>query len=167
MDEISQSVLQQLITPVAIIPACGLLCLSTNARLTSVLGRIRALHGELLEHAGQADQKEPELNQISTLRIEGLTHQSQSLIRRATMLRHEMILLFIAIICLIITALVLGLSTIADGLQTLGAITLAMGLISTGAAMVVAIREMSHATQNVQYEHDRIDDLVRSIGAKS
>ncbi|MFG0257719.1 MAG: DUF2721 domain-containing protein [Phycisphaerales bacterium JB043] len=167
MDEISQSVLQQLITPVAIIPACGLLCLSTNARLTSVLGRIRTLHRELLDHADRLERRESTGVQVRTLRLEGLEHQSHSLLKRASMLRTEMILLFFAIICMIITALVLGLSTVARGLESAGAVTLALGLVSAGVAMGIAIVEMSRSTQNVRYEHDRIEELVRSLGEES
>ena len=45
----ANSIIQQIIAPATMVPACGLLILSSTVRMNTALGRVRAFHTERLD----------------------------------------------------------------------------------------------------------------------
>jgi len=159
------NVIQEIIAPAAMIPACGLILLSSTARMNTVLARIRAFHHEMLdiwcEEADDASRR----GKIRALRIEGLDEQIHRLIRRAGLLRVTMLQLFGAIACNLLS--VIGLATRfviddADRLYTGAVVLFILGVAGMLGAMLTSVLEVRAILVTVLFEHDRVEGLIRT-----
>lgn len=156
-------VIRQIIAPATMIPACGLLLLSTTARMNTVLARIRAFHHERLDvwrldaKPGSRDQ------QVRDLRLEGLEHQTHRLLSRAWLLRCTMLLLFVAVGCNLLAALGLAARLVvgeaAQWLETAPEVVFIVGIVLMGGAMVSSFLEVLRILETVWYEHRRVEQL--------
>ena len=162
MPDTDASIIQQILAPVVVISACALLCLSTSARLTAILSRIRGFHQERIEAFQIEPGKDERADRVRAMRLEGLEEQTHRLIRRAALIRNALLLLFFAIICMLISSLVLGLSTIVDGVQPAAIVMFVVGVISMLIAMILSLAEIGAALKTVRYEHSRVASLDSS-----
>ncbi len=155
---LDSGVIQLLVVPAVIIPACGLLVLSTSARLNAIIARVRVMHGERL-----SAYVEPATNghagQVRAMRLEGIDDQTTRMLCRARLMRITLLMLFCAVICLVISSLLLGVSIFFDGVDAVAVIIFVGGLLCVLVAMVSSIIEISRALEAVGFEHDRVTKL--------
>jgi len=161
------NVIQEIVAPAVMIPACGLLLLSTSARMNTVLARIRAFHVERL-NVWQSDAQPGTRNDaVRSLRLEGLEHQTHRLILRARILRVTMLLLFTAIACNLLSVIGLALRFVIDepGWIYLAAVgVFILGITLMLAAMITSIAEVRRIVETVSYEHERVERLCDMPG---
>lgn len=152
-------IIRELVAPAVMIPACGLLCLSTNARMMSVIQRIRALHHERLLAYVDDPGEHARRKKARQIRLDGLTWQTDHMLRRLEKMRLTMILLFASIIAFVVSSGLIGLAAIwpAFGSGAVGTFALAGLLVIV--AMAVSIVEMWAGLGAVRYEHERIARL--------
>lgn len=162
--------IEQTIAAAALVPACGMLLLSSTARLNVILARIRSFHAEMLT----TWQAEPEPGSraaaVRSLRLEGLDHQTHALLRRAARLRFAMVALNVAIglhlaAILVLTAVLAGVAGGGDEASAARAAALVLfvlGLLTMGVAVVAGILEIAMATGTLHYEHERVARITAS-----
>ena len=160
-----QQAFEQIVAPAVLIPACGLLLMSSTARLNVVLGRIRAFHSERLEIWVSHPESGTEADLVRSLRLEGLEFQSTRLIARARLLRTAMLFLLLAIgsnllsaVGLVFAFLVREVPRICEVFPTAA---FGLGIVLLLAATVTSLIEVSKVLETVQYEHDRVDALCQ------
>ena len=153
------TLIQQLLAPVLIIPACGLLILSASARLSALLARIRAMHADRLEVFQSNDEENPRAAAVRAVQLEGLEQQTHAMLRRATMQRNALQLLFCSVGLMAISSLMLGVSVLAPGLDIVAGAAFIAGLVLVLIAMVCCVVEMAGALDPIRYEHKRIESL--------
>jgi hypothetical protein len=155
-------VFKQIVAPAVLIPACGLLLLSSTARLNTVLARIRAFHSERLDLWTTDPDAGTAAARVRVLRLEGLEHQSHRLLRRASLLRITMLQLFFAIASNLLSAMGLvavylfGTEPPFDAVPSL---FFGLGLLFMTGAMVTSVLEVGRILETVKYEHTRVERL--------
>jgi hypothetical protein len=149
-------IIRELVAPAVLIPACGLLCLSTNARMMSVLGRVRTLHHERAEMYVDDPQENPRRKEVRAIRLEGLALQTEHMLRRLNLMRITLILLFSSILTLLICSGFVGLSAWRPGFGAAAVAAFAAGCLGMAAAMALSIIEGRIGRDAVRYEHERI-----------
>jgi len=157
------SAIQQIVAPAVMIPACGLLLLSTTARLNSALGRVRAFHHEQLEVWRTEARPGTRTQRVRDVRLQGLGAQGERILRRVWLMRCTMLLLFGAIACNILASLALAGELIAEEPMSIrvGAVAVFVaGLLLMLGAMITSAVEVYLAMGSVRYEHERIAMLV-------
>lgn len=161
----SVGVIQELIAPAAMIPACGLLLLSSTARMNTVLARIRAFHAERL--AVWRDDQEPgsKADAVRTLRLDGLEQQTHRLLARASLLRMTMLQLFGGVVCNGLAILLLGARVVLSdvpGIYSAAVVIFVGGVLCVLGAMVTSVLEVLRILETVRYEHDRVEALCET-----
>ncbi len=166
MATIPPTIISEIIAPAAMIPACGLLLLSSTARMNTVLGRLRAFHHERLDIWALETEAGSRRDAVRSLRLEGLEHQTHRLLRRASLLRITMLLLFVAIACNLIAMLGLGARFVIDSssatLHMLSAIIFVAGIVVMVGSMLTSFLEVFFITETVRYEHERVEAICAS-----
>jgi len=157
------SIIQQIIAPATLIPACGLLLLSSTSRMNTLLARIRAFHAERLD-VWQRDAKPATRDHaVRALRLEGLEHQTNRLLRRVRLLRANMLLLVVAIACNLLSVIGLALhNALGERMLTIYAASAGvfiLGIVVMLAAMLASFFEILPIAETVRYEHDRVEAL--------
>ncbi len=157
------SIIEQIIAPATLIPACGLLLLSSTARMNTLLARIRAFHAEALDVWRRDASPDTRDHAVRNLRLEGLDHQTNKLLRRVRLLRLNMLLLVVAIACNLLSVIGLAIHNAMGG-SSLAVYALAAGVFILGiavmlAAMVASFFEILPIAETVRYEHQRVRDL--------
>lgn len=156
------SVIQQLVAPAVMVPACGLLLLSTTARMNTVLARIRTFHRERLD-AWRSDEAPGSAGaRVRELRVEGLEHQTHRLLARARLLRITMLTLFGAIGCFLLTMLLLAARLLLPETLPLdtGSVTVfVVGVVFMVGAMCTSALEVFRILETVTYEHKRVEGI--------
>jgi len=156
-------VIQQLVAPAVMIPACGLLLLSSTARMNTVLARIRAFHRERLD-VWRSDADEGTRDDwVRTLRLEGLQRQTDRMLVRSALLRATMLQLFCAVTCNLLTMIGLGLRLVFGsepiGIYVASVWVFIAGVVCMIGAMVTSVLEVARILETVRYEHDRVEQL--------
>lgn len=156
-------VIQQLVAPAAMIPACGLLLLSSTARMNTVLARIRAFHSERLDVWRTEHDAGSRHDRVRTLRLEGLQRQTDRLLIRAWLLRATMIQLFAGVTCNLLAMIGLAMRFVAGdepaGLYTASVWVFVVGIVCMLGAMVTSVLEVARILETVVFEHERVEDL--------
>ena len=161
----ANSIIQQIIAPATMVPACGLLILSSTVRMNTALGRVRAFHTERLEVWSSSTEPGSRHDAVRRLRLEGLAFQTQRLLRRCRLLQFTMLTLFVAVGCNLLSMIALavhsavpdatGLSVVATGLFVLGVLAFLVAVISS-------IAEVSKILETLGYEHRRVERLCET-----
>jgi len=163
--ETSAMLIQQMIPPATMIPACGLLLLSSTARMNTLLARTRTFHSERLVAWREDAEPGSRAGRVRALRLEGLEHQTHRLIGRAALLRVTMLLLFAAIACNLLAMIAIAGRLLASPehlwLETAGGGVFLLGVVCMLVAMVTSAVEVLRIIETVRYEHDRVDRLCR------
>ena len=167
MQSIDGAVIQQILAPAAMIPACGLLLLSSSARMNTVLARIRAFHSERLDVWRSEEASGTRHGRVRELRLEGLEHQTHRLLRRAGLLRLTMLQLFVAVACNVLAVIGLALVYTLSDASGAGVYGVAIGVFVVGllcmlGAMGTSVLEVARILETVRYEHVRVERLCES-----
>jgi len=157
------TLIELLVAPAVLIPACGLLAMSTSARLSAILARIRDLHRLQLDAFLSLDTDEERAVRVRHVRLEGLEVQARWLIRRASLTRASLMLVYVSVAALLFSSASLG---VAVGWPPAGYAAVALfvlGLLVLLASVIVAILDVRQALRWVRYEHDRIGSFQESV----
>ena len=159
MPQLDASLIELLLAPAVLIPACALLAMSTSARLSAILARVRDLHRQRLEAYALDDDISERRKQVRKLRLEGLEVQAHDLIRRAQLTRLALQLIYASIAALLASSLALGAALAWPSFANVSQVMFGVGLALLFVAVMVAMRDVSRALRWVQYEHERIAGL--------
>lgn len=156
MATLDASVIRELVAPVVMISACGLLCLSTNARMQAVIGRLRAMHNERVKSWVDDPGEHDRAKRARDMRLEGIASQTTHMLRRLRAMRNTLILLFTAILMMLISSAGIGLSSLIPGGAAVAIGAFVLGGLAMSAAMAVSIYEVGIGLRALRYEHDRV-----------
>lgn len=162
MPSIDPSIIQQILAPAAMVPACGLLLLSSTARMNTVLGRIRTFHAERLDVWRSDAQAGTRADSVRALRLEGLEHQTHKLLSRAALLRLTMLQLFGAVSCNLLSVIGLAMLYLLEEpplIYNAAVLIFILGVLLILGAMVTSVLEVQRILETVQYEHRRVEGL--------
>jgi len=159
------SVINELVAPAVLIPACGLLMLLTNARMVSVIARLRHVHADIIALYVNEPDESPRARHARQIRAIGMDEQSDIMLRRLRLMKLTMMLLFAAVPFLLLSG---GLIGLADALDSgpIGAAALAaflMGGLAMALAMIVSLVEVGIGLRTVMSEHARVCQLARDL----
>lgn len=156
---VDTSFIELLMAPAVLVPSCGLLVMSTSARLSSILARIRDLHRQRLDAFLIPDSDDERQGQVRGLRLEGLEVQTHWLIKRAASTRASLHLIYLSIAVLLLSSGVLGLSLLWKPTEYGAVVLFALGMLLLFGAVVLAVRDVAQSLTWVRYEHERIAKL--------
>ena len=155
-------VIQNLVSPVVMVSANGLLCLVFYNRLAAVVNRGRAINKERFDlltaqAALSAMEKQSQHAVYMRRRMEVLDRVGVQLLERAQWVRRVLYCLLLAVLCMLACSLTLGLVAV-DGFFA----TIAMGFFVTGTLVMmaggaVAIWELHLALEALMFETECID----------
>ena len=160
------SPIQQLVPPVVIISACGLLCMGQFARYTAITGRLRGFHRERIEVITKLPPLEGHERHVLSLRADQLEQQAHGLLKLAKLIRNALLLLVLAVICMIISSMMIGLELVWENVGQVGAVVMFVaGLVCMLAGMVFVFAEVRRSLCLVAEEHRDIEQLALSKSA--
>ena len=151
--------LNLLLAPVVLISACGLLCISATTRLGTILARIRTMHRERIDVHLVEHRDDARFQAIQGIRLDALQHQAKRMLTRATMIRNELFLLYVAILLLLTSSLLFGLSIWFDTSHLVAMAVFVVGIVSMIGAISLAVVEVARSLQAVRFEHERVQAL--------
>jgi len=169
MSGINPEIIQQILAPAAMIPACGLLLLSSTARMNTVLARIRAFHAERLDVWRSNAETGTRDDSVRSLRLEGLEHQTHQLLSRAALLRWTMLQLFGAVACNLLSIVGLALLYLTnhqDAFYTASVMVFVTGIVLVLGSMATSALEVKRILETVRYEHARVECLCDASSAE-
>jgi hypothetical protein len=105
------AVLGAMLTPAVLISACGLLILSTSARLTRVVDRVRGMIGQLEALLGRPE------NELARMRHQHLERQLGLLTRRGRLIQRALTSLYLSLGIFVATILAIALTTFVPALS--------------------------------------------------
>ena len=153
------TLIELLVAPAVLIPACGPLAMSTSARLSAILARVRDLHRQRLESYVLDTADDERAKAVREIRLEGLEVQAHWLIRRAAKTRASLLLIYSSIAALLLSSTALGIAVAWAPAEYAALGFFALGLLILLAAVVVAMLDISQSLRWVRYEHDRVAGL--------
>ncbi|MEM8738607.1 MAG: DUF2721 domain-containing protein [Planctomycetota bacterium] len=149
--------IQQLVPPVVIISACGLLCMGQFARYTAIVGRARQFHREFLAAYRQLRHAAPEDRALYEAMCRELEQQAQGVLRLAGLIRSALLYLVAAVIFMILASLLIGVELVWPRLSGIAAITaFVVGLFCMLVGMVYVFAEVRVSLRLVHHEHDEL-----------
>ncbi len=161
-----QSIIGLLISPVLMISACGLLCLTYYNRMAVMVGRIRAFNSErlnLLEKqiTHQENRTHGNLAASQRARSGAVGQQVQALLYRARLIRRTLVCLVCCIICMLTSSLSLGMSLIFTWFAAAALAVFIAGIAFLLVGMVMALRELRLSLTPVALEQDFLSELAQ------
>ncbi|MEL6396459.1 MAG: DUF2721 domain-containing protein [Planctomycetota bacterium] len=160
MGLLDATLIELLVAPAVLIPACGLLAMSTSARLSAILVRVRDLHRQRLESYVLHTEDDERANRVREIRLEGLEVQAHWLIRGAAMTRASLLLIYASIAALLLSSTGLGIAVAWAPAEYAALGFFALGLLILLAAVIVAMLDVRQSLRWVRYEHDRVARLA-------
>jgi hypothetical protein len=155
-------IIQALVSPVVMVSANGLLCLVFYNRLSAIMNRSSAINKErfdLFTHQAAFSAKEKQSQQIVYIRrrMKVLDCVGIQVFERARWVRRVLYCLLLAVLCMLVCSLTLGLVTVVGSFATI-----AMGFFVTGtlvmmAGCAAAIWELHLALEPLMFETECID----------
>ncbi|MEZ6318260.1 MAG: DUF2721 domain-containing protein [Phycisphaerales bacterium] len=164
----NEQVIQQIVAPSVMVSACGLLLLSSTARLNTVLARIRAFHRERLDVWAKEAAPGSRAAQIRSLHLEGLELQTRKLHSRARLLRATMLTLFAATACNLLSVIGLGVHLMlhdAGWVYTASLAVFILGIVLVLVSMATSAVEVGRILETVTYELGRVERVCRGEDA--
>lgn len=161
-----ESIIGLLISPVLMISACGLLCLTYYNRMAVMVGRIRAFNSErlsLLEKqiTHQKNRTHDNLAASQRARSGAVGDQVGALLYRATLIRRTLVCLVCCIICMLTSSLSLGMSLIFGWFAAAALAVFVAGIACLLVGMIMALRELRLSLTPVALEQDFLSELAQ------
>jgi uncharacterized protein DUF2721 len=154
------SPVQQLVPPVVIISACGLLCLAQFARYSGIIDRLRSLHRERFMGLAKLPSLSGRERDLLAGRCEHIETQAHHVLGLAKLIRNALLLLVLAVICMIISSLMIGLGHIWPTAGHYGSVSaFVAGLLSMLLGMVFVFAELWSSLNSVADEHHHIETI--------
>ncbi len=164
MTNAPQSIIGLLISPVLMISACGLLCLTYYNRMAVMVGRIRSFNSrrmELLEkrikHRNEAGPGS--LEALHRAHAHAVEEQVRALLVRARLTRRTLVCLVCCIICMLTSSLSLGVSLMWEWVASAALAVFILGIAFLLIGMVMALRELRLSLTPVALEEDFLSHL--------
>lgn len=168
-----QNIIGLLISPVLMISACGLLCLTYYNRMAVMVARIRAFNSErlnLLEKQiiRQENRTYDNLAISQRARSGAVGHQVETLLYRARLIRRTLVCLVCCIICMLTSSLSLGISLIFAWFAAAALAVFIAGIAFLLVGMIMALQELRLSLTPVALEQDFLCELAHQTeGAMS
>lgn len=158
-------VLTASVTPVVIISACALLCLAFYNRLAAIISRLRAVQRERLEFQERLDSITPaQIERNVALRdetiLENLAEQTVRIRRRAKLIRATLLCLLSAILALVLSSLLNGLTIVWPAATFAAAGMFIAGMLLLFGGISCALLEMIIALEPAELETEVIAELT-------
>jgi len=151
--------------PIIVISACGLLCLALYNRLAAVVTRLRTFHRERMTSQAALDgltrnKSAADHEVVRQQEILGMLQvQCNRVIQRARLIRKALQSLLLAIVCLALCSLALGLSVITRALLYLAVPLFVLGLLTLVAGVMFALAEVRHSLDPIELEGRFLADM--------
>lgn len=161
--------IQQLVAPVVMISACGLLCLALYNRLAVVVTRLRGFNYERFTVTGRLGRLGPEARtgaralQLQA-RLDMLERQVESILARARLLRNALISLILGALCMLACSLAIGISILAFPAQFAAIGLFLVGVASMFVGMLLALIELTRSLDPVTIERDSMPAYTSAAG---
>ena len=151
------SPIQQLLPPAVIISACGLLCLAQFAHYTAVVARVRQFHREYFKAFAQIRDSAPDERPLLEELCQELEQQARKVLGLAGLIRNALIFLVLAVICMILTSLIIGAEMVWPKVNGLAVSVFITGLFCMLTGMVFVLTEIRVGLRPVQHEHRELE----------
>ena len=156
-----QEVIAQLVAPVVMISASGLLTLALFNRLGTLVARVRTFDSERISlvrgmAGGGATLAD---SAVGHVRLEALEAQARAIIARARLVRNALSLLIASIMSMLITSVFIGLGLVHQAMSLVALATFALGLALMFGAMVYVLAELRRSLADVSMEHRVLEEL--------
>lgn len=156
-----QGPVEQLVPPVVMISACGLLCMAQFGRYSGVIGRIRGFHQERLKYLAQLPSLTGHELALTRRRSEELELQAHRVLELANMIRKALLFLVGAVMLLIVSSLLIGAELVWPNIGAGPSIAaLVAGMTSMLIGMTYVFREVLVSLEVVNDEHERLESLI-------
>lgn len=154
------SPVQQLVPPVVIISACGLLCLAQFARYSGIIGRLRTLHRERFTGLAKLSSLSGHERDLTADRCDHLEVQAHRVLGMAKMIRNALLFLVLAVICMIVSSLMIGIGLVWPVPGRYGAVAaFVAGLLCMVSGMTFVFAELWSSLDVVTDEHRQIEAI--------
>ena len=154
------SPVQQLVPPVVIISACGLLCLAQFGRYSGIIDRLRRFHRERFEAITRLPELDGAERELLADRCNHLEHQAHQVLELARLIRSALLMLVMAVICMIVSSLMIGLEQLWPVFGSHAAVTsFVIGLLFMLGGMIFVFAEVWRSLSVVGDEHRRLEVL--------
>ena len=160
-----ETTIQQLLAPVVMISACGLLCMAMYARLSNIVARLRQFHHERYEALTRLSRGSESERATLLHRSDGLEKQAHAMLDRARLIRNTLVCLVGCVACMLVSSLALGLAMWVDSFQMVAFGLFVVGVGSMFTGMVMALLELRLALRQVMFEHENMENLAESIAS--
>lgn len=156
--------MRDLLAPVAMISANGLMCLALYNRLTAVITRLRMFDKERFDvHSSLVEYKENrqrlKVSDPLLVRLADLEHQCRLISRRARWLRDALLMMLAGVIGMLSSSLAIGLSHVWPELSSLGLVIFVTGIVCMMVGTLFAIRELAVSLDPLHAESGTLTDL--------
>lgn len=156
--------MRDLLAPVAMISANGLMCLALYNRLTAVITRLRMfdkerfdVHSSLVEY--KANRHRLKVNDPLLVRLADLEHQCRLISRRARWLRDALLMMLAGVIGMLSSSLAIGLSHVWPELSSVGLVIFVTGIVCMMVGILFAVRELTVSLDPLHAESGTLTDL--------
>jgi hypothetical protein len=150
-------VISQLLAPVVLISACGLISLALYNRLAAIVGRLRQFHHERIQQLAHLEKAGTSEQVVMQARITELQTQSDQVLRRARLVRNAVMALLACIASMLLCSLAIGLSMSFRVMDTAALVLFVLGLLLMLFGIGLALWELADALKQVEYEESDID----------
>lgn len=157
-------VIGQLVAPVVMISACGLLSLALFNRLAVLVARSRAFANERVKLLRSQDDGHPGPTgaALDQIRLEALAAHAARVLKRANLLRYALQCLLLSVLAMLASSAAIGLSLVSHSLWYVALLSFGLGLLAMAGGVVLVMIELSQALRDAQLE-DRILSRLESI----
>ena len=154
------SPIQQLVPPVVIISACGLLCLAQFARYSGIISRLRGFHRERFEAITKLPSLTGSERDLLADRSEHLEHQAHQVLCLARLVRGALLFLVLAVMCMVVSSLMIGLEQVWPAVgRNAAVVSFIAGLLCMLLGMAFVFAEVWRSLYVVTDEHERLETL--------
>jgi hypothetical protein len=156
-------IIQQLVAPVVMISACGLLFMALNVRLVSILNRLRSFHRERMDIYVKISEAQGGGIQAYHHRYDGLEKQTRRLLQRAAITRNGLISVSAGVACFLICSIALGLSGPFPSVAPVAVGLFVLGILFMLGAVILATRELWVCLELARFEHESLESLEHTM----
>ena len=133
----------QIVAPVILISACGLLCSALYNRLATVVQRLRDFQRERLKEIERfvsipEEERANSIHPVSTIWLNELNKNTPDLMHRMKIISAALIFFFICILCMIFSSLLLAFSVLLPERRVPDQVTLSL-FVAGASSMAVGV----------------------------